>query len=65
MQVLESEVCFDDPCGFYSGSQHILLSGNIRGVGYPVQVIKVTMREESVETKIDNRLKILNENHYT
>ena len=48
VQVFECEVCLHDACGFDSGPEYILLSGNVARGRYPVQGIEVAgekMRE--------------------
>lgn len=41
VQVLECEVCLHNACGLDSGPQDILLSRDVGGLGYPVQVVQV------------------------
>lgn len=41
VQVLEGEMRFHDAGGLHSGPQHILLCGDVIGLGYPLQVIQV------------------------
>lgn len=41
MQVLECEVRLHNACGFDSGPQDILLSWDVGGLGYPVQIVQV------------------------
>ena len=54
VQVLESEVCLHNACGFNPGPQDILLSRDIGGLGYPVQIVQVTReREKQKEREID------------
>lgn len=59
VKVLESEVCFHNTSSFDSGSQHILLGGYISPMGYPVQVIQVTLgREKSHQKNRRNKTEI-------
>lgn len=41
VQVLECEVRLHNACGLDSGPQDILLSRDVGGLGYPVQIIQV------------------------
>lgn len=43
MKILESEVSLHDTSSFDSGSQHVLLGGDVGAAGYPVQVVQVTV----------------------
>lgn len=43
VKILEGEVCLHDASSFDSGSQHVLLGGNVGAAGYPVQVVQVTV----------------------
>lgn len=52
VKILESEVCFHDTSSFDSGSQHILLGGNVSPAGYPVQVIQVTVGEVTPQEEV-------------
>lgn len=42
MKILESKVSFHYSCSFHSSPENILLSWNVAGLCYPVQVIQVT-----------------------
>lgn len=42
VKILESEVSLHDTSSFDSGSQHVLLGGDVGAAGYPVQVVQVT-----------------------
>lgn len=53
VKVLESEVCFHNSSSFDSGSQHILLGGYISPMGYPLQVIQVTLGRQKLLVKTD------------
>lgn len=46
VQFLESEVSLHYTSGLDSGSQHILLCGDVICFGYPLQVIQVTRQRE-------------------
>lgn len=46
MQVLECEVRLHNACGLDSGPQDILLSRDVGGLGYPVQIVQVAEKEE-------------------
>lgn len=52
VKILEGEVCFHDTSSFDSGSQHILLGGNVSPAGYPVQVIQVTVGEVTPQEEV-------------
>lgn len=41
VQFLEGKVCLYDACGFHSGPKDVLLSWDVGGLGYPVQVVQV------------------------
>lgn len=41
VQVLEREVRLHNACGLHSGPQDILLSRDVGGLGYPVQIVQV------------------------
>lgn len=41
VQVLEGEVRLHDACGLDPGPQDVLLSGDVGGLGYPVQIVQV------------------------
>lgn len=45
VQLLEREVRLHDARGLHSSPQHILLSGNVILLRYPVQVVQVTARD--------------------
>lgn len=49
VEFLESEVSLHDAGGLDSGSQHVLLGGDVIGFGYPLQVIQITERERESE----------------
>lgn len=56
MQVLECEVRLHNACGLDSGPQDILLSRDVGGLGYPVQIVQVAEKEEEEgETKTAER----------
>lgn len=55
MQVLECEVRLHNACGLDSGPQDILLSRDVGGLGYPVQIVQVAEEEEEGETKTAKR----------
>lgn len=44
VEVLECEVRLHNACGFDSGPQDILLSWDVGGLGYPVQIVQVAER---------------------
>lgn len=44
VQVLECEVRLHNACGLDSGPQDILLSWDVGGLGYPVQIVQVAGR---------------------
>lgn len=44
VQVLECEVRLHNACGLDSGPQDILLSRDVGGLGYPVQIVQVAGR---------------------
>lgn len=44
VEILERKVRLYNACGFHSGSQDVLLSWNVGGLGYPVQVVQVAER---------------------
>lgn len=39
VQLFEGEMCFHNACGLHSCSQDILLSWNVAGLGYSIQII--------------------------
>lgn len=41
VELLECEVSLHDAGGLDAGSQHVLLSGDVVGLGYPFQVVQV------------------------
>lgn len=41
MKVLEREMRLHDAGGLHSGPQHVLLRGDVLGLGYPLQVVQV------------------------
>lgn len=45
VQVLECEVRLHNACGLDSGPQDILLSRDVGGLGYPVQIVQVAGRD--------------------
>lgn len=44
VKLLESEVSLHDASGLDAGPQHILLGGDVVGLGYPFQVVQVAER---------------------
>lgn len=62
VQVLEREVRLHNACGFDSSPQDILLSWDVGGLGYPVQVVQVTegmtQRGRCEERKYNNSRRV-------
>lgn len=56
VEILESKVCFHNSSSFDSGPQHVLLGGDIRTVGYPLQVIQVALGGRRKLISRDRRL---------
>jgi hypothetical protein len=53
MKIFESEMGFNNSCSFHSSSQHILLSWDIIGLCYSVQVIQVA--EKTAEQQVNSK----------
>lgn len=60
VQFLEGKVRLYYACGFHSGPKDILLSWDVGGLGYPVQVVQVAEGEADRDKKKQGTNRIIN-----